>query len=128
MSVRRLLIDTDVLIDYLRGGQSAVSYLEGLSETLLVSAVTVAELFAGVREGKERDTLGVFLEAFEVIPVDREIAEKGGLFRRDYGRTHGTGLADALIAATADMAAVELVTLNRKHFPMLASVIVPYAK
>jgi hypothetical protein len=37
-----LLIDTDILIDYLRGRPEAVTYLEGLSEVLLISAITVA--------------------------------------------------------------------------------------
>jgi predicted nucleic acid-binding protein len=124
----RLLIDTDVLIDYLRGQVQAVAYVEGRAETLLVSAITVAELFAGVREGKERTALSAFLSAFEVVAVDSVIAERGGLFRRDYGRSHSTGLADALIAATAEQEQAQLVTLNRKHFPMLSDVHVPYSK
>jgi predicted nucleic acid-binding protein len=124
----RLLIDTDVLIDYLRGQVEAVSYLESLTEALLVSAVTVAELYAGVREGAERVALDEFIRAFEIVPVDEDVAIKGGLYRRDYGRSHSTGLADALIAATADLRQAELVSLNKKHFPMLASVIVPYQK
>ncbi|MFN5219653.1 MAG: hypothetical protein ACK5FE_01870 [Cyanobacteriota bacterium] len=44
------------------------------------------------------------------------------------GPSHGTGLADALIAASAEAAGATLVTLNRRHFPMLADVLVPYAK
>lgn len=47
----RLLIDTDVLIDYLRSKSQAVSFLENLKELLLISSITVAELYAGVREG-----------------------------------------------------------------------------
>lgn len=124
----RLLLDTDVLIDYLRGQPNAVSYIEDRTETLLVSTITVAELFAGVREGKERTALSAFLSAFESVPVDASIAERGGLFRRDYGRSHNTGLADALIAATAEQVQARFVTLNRKHFPMLADVDIPYAK
>jgi predicted nucleic acid-binding protein len=124
----KLLIDTDVLIDYLRGQAEAVSYLESLTETLLISAVTVAELYAGVREGVERVALDEFIGAFEIVPVDEDVAVKGGLYRRDYGKSHSTGLADALIAATADIRQAELVTLNKKHFPMLASVLVPYQK
>ncbi|HEY6186858.1 MAG TPA: type II toxin-antitoxin system VapC family toxin [Pyrinomonadaceae bacterium] len=124
----RLLIDTDVLIDYLRGRAEAVSYLESLIEPLLISAITVAELYAGVREGAERTALDEFILAFEIVPVGKEIASKGGLYRRDYGKSHSTGLADAVIAATADIRQADLVTLNKKHFPMLASVIVPYQK
>jgi predicted nucleic acid-binding protein len=124
----RLLIDTDVLIDYLRDRAEAVSYLEGLTESLLVSVITIAELYAGVREGAERTTLDEFIRAFEAIPVDREVAARGGLYRRDYMKSHNVGLADALIAATAESRQAALVTLNSKHFPMLANVIVPYQK
>ncbi len=94
-----LLIDTDVLIDYLREQEQAAAYLESLVEQVLISTVTVAELYAGVREGEERTALDAFIQAFEVVPVNVAIAIKGGLFRRDYGKSHGTGLADALIAA-----------------------------
>jgi len=94
----------------------------------LISTVTVAELYAGVREGEERTALDAFIQAFEVVPVNVAIAIKGGLFRRDYGKSHGTGLADALIAASAEVRGAELVTLNGKHFPMLKNVIIPYVK
>ena len=124
----RLLIDTDVLIDYLRGKAEAVSYLEGLTESLLVSVITVAELYAGVREGAERTKLDEFIRAFEIVPVGREVAIRGGLYRRDYMKSHNIGLADALIAATVEFRRATLVTLNSKHFPMLANVVVPYQK
>ena len=124
----RLLIDTDVLIDYLRDQPEAVTYLESLSESLLISAITGAELYAGVRDGAERVALDNFIQAFEVIPVDEEIAIEGGLYRRGYGKSHNTGLADAIIAASAEAKNAILVTLNNKHFPMLTNVIVPYRK
>lgn len=79
----RILVDTDVCIDYLRGRPEAVDWLESTSDRLLVSAVTVAELFAGVREGSERGQLKEFLRAFVVVPVDDRIAEQGGRYRRD---------------------------------------------
>jgi predicted nucleic acid-binding protein len=124
----RLLIDTDVLIDYLRGRAEAVSYLESLTESLLISAITVAELHAGVREGAERIALEQFLSVFDVVPVDNVIAANGGLIRRDYGKSHGVGLADAIIASTAEFRKVDLVTLNKKHFPTLSNVVTPYHK
>src|SRR5947209_14236782 len=118
----RLLLDTDILIDYLRGRAEAISYLENRPEPLAVSAITVAELYAGVREGEERTKLTLFLSALEVIPVDERVAARGGLLRRDYSKSHGTGLADALIAATAEVHQATLVTLNAKHFPMVQGV------
>jgi predicted nucleic acid-binding protein len=123
-----LLIDTDVLIDYLRDYPDAVSYVEAQQEGLLISVVTVAELYAGVREGDERSRLERFLRAFDIVPLDQRLSIQGGLYRRDYGKSHNVGLADALIAATAMQRQVPLVTLNRKHFPMLRDVRVPYHK
>src|ERR1700730_16447531 len=120
------LIDTDVLIDYLRDETIAVSYLESLPPPLLISAISVAELYAGVREGDERVALHEFLDAFEIVPVDEEIAVAGGLYRRDYGKSHGTGLNDALIGATTTLRNATLVTLN--PFPMPLSLTVPYQK
>ncbi|MBC7921775.1 MAG: type II toxin-antitoxin system VapC family toxin [Ferruginibacter sp.] len=123
-----LLIDTDVLIDYLRGKAEAVSYLESRSESLLISVITVAELYAGIRDGAERKKLDEFTRAFGIVAVDREIAVNGGLYRRDYLKSHNVGLADALIAATAEIHRARLVTLNGKHFPMLSNAIIPYQK
>jgi predicted nucleic acid-binding protein len=110
------------------GQVEAVSYLESLTETLLISAMTIAELYAAVRDGTERVALDEFIRAFEIVPVDEEVVIKGGLYRRDYGKSHSTRLADALIAATSDIRQAELVTLNRKHFPMIVSIVVPYQK
>lgn len=123
-----LLLDTDVLIDYLRSRIEAVNYLENLIEVPIVSSVTIAELYAGVREGKERKILDDLVENLTVISITSKIAVNGGLFRRDYFKSHGVGLADAIIAATAEAESAVLVTLNEKHFPMLAKVFVPYRK
>lgn len=123
-----IVLDTDVLIDYLRALPQAVEFLESLEDPLVISTMTVAELYAGVREGEERRILDLFIHAFEVVPVDAEIARQGGLFRRDFKASHNTGLADAIIAATAESQQAQFVTLNAGHYPMLANVKVPYQK
>jgi predicted nucleic acid-binding protein len=83
-----LLIDTDVLIDYPRDYPAAVSYVDAQPERFLISVVTVAELYAGVREGEERARLEQFLRAFEIIPLDSRLAVQGGPYRRDYSKRH----------------------------------------
>lgn len=123
-----VVVDTDVLIDYLRDQPDAVAFLEGCAQPLAVSVVSVAELYVGVREGEERRRLDAFVAAFDALPLEREAAVRAGLWRRRYGPSHGTGLADALIAASVEAAGATLATLNRRHFPMLADVLVPYAK
>ena len=128
MMTGRFLVDTDVLIDYLRGVPEVVDFLEDADEALLISAVSVGELFAGVREGAERPALTASVGALEVVPLDPESAERGGLYRRDFGRSHNVGLPDARIAASAELRGARLVTLSRKHFPKLPDVLVPYSK
>lgn len=122
----RLLIDTDVLIEYLRGRDKAVGYLEGLTSELSISVISVAELFAGLRGEEEERNLRQFLLAFTILPVTEGVARIGGLYRLEYRPSHGTGLADALIAATAEELALCLVTFNRRHFPMVSEVVSPY--
>jgi predicted nucleic acid-binding protein len=123
----RLLIDTDVLIEYLRGRDRAVEYLEGLHADLYVSVVSIAELFAGIRGEEEEASLKQFLLTFTVLPVTQKVAQLGGLYRREYRASHGTGIADALIAATAEDSGAGLVSFNRRHFPMV-EITVPYER
>jgi predicted nucleic acid-binding protein len=122
----RLLLDTDVLIEYLRGRSEAVEYLESLSSDLYLSMISVAELFAGVKDDEEERSLRRFLLAFVILPVTEKVARVCGLYRRDFRPSHGTGLADALIAATAEENGANLVTFNRRHFPMVPRITVPY--
>src|SRR5215216_2368110 len=123
----RLLLDSDVLIEYLRGRKEAVGYLEGITSDLYVSVISVAELFAGVRGNEEEESLTQFLLAFTVLPVTEKVACLGGIYRRDFGPGHGIGLAHALIAATVEENGAYLVTFNRRHFPMV-EITLPYER
>ena len=121
------LVDTDVLIDFLRGCAPAVEWMGKLQNRPLVSVVTLAELRSGMRAGEER-ALETLFDASVVIPVDEQIAGRAGDLRRDFGPSHGTGLADALIAASSIVNKVRLATLNVKHYPMMEGLLQPYQK
>ena len=125
---RILLLDTDVLIDYLRGVAPAIRFIEESRERQLVSVIGVAELHAGVKGEEEETKLADFVASFEVVDIDLAIAQLGGSFRNRYFKSHGVGLADALIAASSVQRDACLTTLNQKHFPMLSEVEVPYQK
>lgn len=122
------LIDTDILVDYLRGRDAAIRWLDGLSWPRYVSTITVAELYAGVRDGEERPRLDDFVETFSHVGIDTQTARDAGLVLRQYQKSHGIGLADAVIAASAIALNLTLVTHNRKHFPMLERVHTPYRR
>jgi predicted nucleic acid-binding protein len=128
---RPILVDTDVLIDFLRGHDEATSFVTANSENILVSSILVAELYAGARggpHGAERVVLQNLLALFRVVPVSGDIARLGGLYKRDYGKSHGVGLADAIIAATAIVENAALKTLNVRHYPMLTGIEPAYRK
>ena len=125
MSEHRLF-DSNILIDYLRDDAEAVDCVESNPSRLSISTIVEAELCAGAHDEDERRRIEIMLGEFQVFPVTHPIAVLGGLFKRDYQPSHGTGLADALIAATAEVHEVRLVTLNEKHFPMLEDIIIPY--
>ena len=122
----RYLLDTCVLIDVLRSRRQAIAFVEGLEGEPWVSVVTAAELLAGQRSPAERSKIGQLLEELVVADVVLEIAVLAGTFCRDFRQTHGVEIPDALIAATAKVHGVRLVTRNLRHFPMLDDVVVPY--
>jgi len=125
--VSRLLLDSCILIDYLRAHSPAVDYIQGLSAAPLLSAVTIAEVYVGVRDRAEERGVESLVDFFVVLAVDGQIARRGGALRRRFARSHGTGLLDALIAATAEVHDARLVTRNARNFPMLDDLVVPYS-
>jgi predicted nucleic acid-binding protein len=101
-----ILIDTDILVDHLRGARP----LHLPHTDVRISVITRSELFAGARADETK--LRSLLTLFQEIALDRTIAERGGRIRR-YA---GIPLPDALIAATALERGLEIMTRNRRHF------------
>lgn len=100
-----LLLDTDVLIDHLRGRQ----YLE-IESGMSVSVVTRTELYAG--HEREEPAITALLERLGEYNVNPAIARRAGCIKRDTGLK----IADVLIAATALEHNLQLMTRNRRHF------------
>lgn len=122
------LLDTDVLIDFLRGYDKSVDFITANSHKIILSSIVVAEMYAGVKGASELTALDNFVSLFTVIPVTSEIARTGGLFKRDFAKSHGIGLADAIIAATCESEDAALKTLNIKHYPMIKGLKPAYKK
>jgi predicted nucleic acid-binding protein len=125
---RPILVDTDVLVDFFRGHAKAVAFINANSSRIILSPTVVAELYAGVQGDAERATLDSFISLFRIIPVGAEIAKTAGLYRRDYGKSHGVGLADAILIATTKSEKAELKTMNIKHYPMIKGLTPTYKK
>ena len=123
-----ILVDTDVFVDFFRGYSKAVTFVTSNYDRIILSSIVVAELYAGVKGEEEQFILDSFVSLFPVVHVTAEIARYGGLYKRDYGKSHGVGLADAILAATAELEGAELKTLNVKHYPMFKGVRPAYKK
>lgn len=116
--MRNVVVDTDILINFLRGKEKAKEFLLSLVEnsTIYCSAITVAEVYAGMKEHeKERTT--ELIESLNIADVTLAIAEKAGEYRRTIMK-QSLELDDCLIAATAFVKGSVLATGNGKHYPM----------
>jgi predicted nucleic acid-binding protein len=113
-----VLVDTDILINFLRGMEKAKSYVERVATegTVLCSAITVAEIYAGMRE-HEKEHTDALLDSLEIIEVARSIAQKAGLYKSG-SKSRTLELDDCIIAATAFEMGAVLATGNGKHYPM----------
>lgn len=116
--MKSILLDTDVLINFLRGREKIRDYLASVLDEADVccSAVAVAEIHAGMKE-HERTKTTELLDSLIIIDVTREIAEKAGAYKRTI-RSQGLELDDCIIAATAFIRHAVLATGNIKHYPM----------
>lgn len=115
------LLDSSVLIDYLRGRPEAQVVVDGTEEPI-ASEITRYEVLSGVKPGEEGLTEDVLaLPAW--IDVDEAIARRAADLARRY-RASFSGIEDAdyLIAATALDLGARLVTTNVRHFPMLTGI------
>ena len=116
----KVLLDSDVLIEWLRGHEPVVQQIGTLIEEhaeLFWTPVSIAEIFAGVRKDEEDAVANLFV-LLESLPVTPAVGRKAGQYLKSYAKSHGVQLGDALIAACASTERFSLWTLNRKHYPM----------
>jgi len=116
--MNKFLVDSDVMIWFLRGRKPAMDLFYKMKRIgiPLCSPVSIVEVLAGIKAGEE-DATENFLNFFDAIPVDREIAQTAGWLASEQ-KTKGIimGLNDAIIAATCLVDNLILITYNQKHY------------
>lgn len=114
------LIDTDWAVDYLKGIDEKVRFLQN-EEELYISALSVGELVEGIedsdRKEERMDSLNDFLAGITVLSFTRDTAVEFGKIRNRL-RKNGQliGDIDTMIAATARVNNLEILTDNAQHF------------
>jgi len=114
-----VILDSDVLIEILRGNQRTSAWLRRQRRggaPLRYSPVTRAEIRAGTRP-RERATITAMFGSLELVPADDSIADLAGDQLARFSASHNVQLGDAMIAAAALLLDDELATFNRRHFP-----------
>ena len=124
------LVDTDVIINYLKGKSKSKDFFMKIingNAAGYFSVITEAELLSGVRGDKEKAAIYDVLDIMEAIEVERQMAVTAGNLRRKY-IAHGAQLPDALIAATAKERKLIVATGNEKHFKLFDEIEKEYVK
>lgn len=107
----KALLDTNILIDFLRGIPAARDELNRHEEKA-ISVVTWMEVMAGASAQTERQTRE-FLDGFGFVKLDEKVAERAVMLRKQYR----IKLPDAIVWASAQTTAMLLVTRDTKGFP-----------
>ena len=118
-----MVIDTDVLIWYMKGNEKAYKIIE-TSKSFFISVVTYMELVQGMRNKKELNHLRKALHDWnsKILYVSEEISVKAMFFVEQNYLSHSVQLADALIGATAVTYGLPILTGNDKHYKILKDI------
>ena len=114
------LVDTDVLIWYLRGNEKAYKLIHSLNG-FCISSITYMELIQGMINKQELNILKNTLRSWDVklLYVNEEISSKALFYMQEYFLSHSMQLADSLIGATSTEYGVTLITANDKHYKVI---------
>lgn len=118
-----MIIDTDVLIWYLRGNDKAKTIVEN-NIPFSISVITYMEIIQGM---KNKDECKIFQKQMqrwntEIIQLNQEISSRAMFYIQEYFLSHSLMLADALIAATVVQNSEKIVTANDKHYKFIPNI------
>ncbi len=118
-----MLVDTDVLIWYIKGNENAYKTIENL-KNFFISVVTYMELVQGMRNNNELNNLRRALYGWnsKILYISEEISVKAMFFVEQHYLSHSVQLADALIGATSIAYGMPILTGNDKHYRILKDV------
>jgi predicted nucleic acid-binding protein len=126
-----VFLDTDVLVDCLRGLPSAQEWMaRSSSEEFQIPGIVAMELITGCQNRTELERTHRFLNAFDVTwPEASEFAEAYALLS-EHHLASNLGIPDCLIASMAILRSARLYTFNLRHFGVIQGLDVqsPYTR
>lgn len=117
-----MIVDSDVLIWYLRGNEAAKRFVDA-NLPFSISVITYMELMQGMRSKSEMRIFQKHIHRWgiDIVHLDQDISARAMFYVQEYALSHAMTLADALIAATAVQNGETLATANDKHYKMIPS-------
>lgn len=120
-----ILIDTDIVIDYLRATNRSASTLISLLQKnrLFISSITEFELFLGAKTNRHIADLELLFSEFNTLPFDFGCGRIAASLWKETQATHQhTEIKDIFIASIAIRNGIWLLTHNKKHFRFFTGV------
>lgn len=115
-----ILIDTDVLVECLRGSKMAKTWLGALhKDAFAIPGVVAMELLMGCRNQTDLHQIQRFLDSFNVAWPDASEFARGYGILLTLRLSSGLGIPDCLIAAMALARGARLYTFNLKHLQVV---------
>ena len=118
-----MILDTDVLIWYMRGNEKARKLIDD-AERFSISVITYMELLQGMRNKGELNSLrrALHLWGTDILYVSADISAKAMFYVEQHFLSHSLEIADALIGATAVSSGMPIITGNYKHYRVMKEV------
>ncbi|GAW85197.1 conserved hypothetical protein [Bathymodiolus platifrons methanotrophic gill symbiont] len=95
-----IVLDTNVLIEILKGNEETIKTVHAFNEDLVISSISVMELYYGAINKAETKKLEKFVSLFKVEHLNENISKKSTLLIKAYAKSHNLDIPDSLIAAT----------------------------
>ena len=111
-----ILLDTNILIEILKGNQETIDKVQGFTGMLAISAITVMELYYGALNKSELNKLEKFVSMFSIIQLNENISTQATKLVKTYAKSHNLDIQDSLIASSALVNNCKLFTYNLKGF------------
>jgi predicted nucleic acid-binding protein len=111
-----ILLDTNILIEILKGNKDTVKMVEDFSTPVSISSISAMELYYGAINKQEIKKIERFISLFETLHLTKEISLKATHLIKLYAKSHTLDIPDSLIASTAIVHNCKLATYNTKDF------------
>jgi len=111
-----VLLDTNVLIEILKGNTQTTDKIQSFQGRLLISSITVMELYYGALDKAELKRLEKFVSLFGIVEINETISKQATNLVKRYAKSHSLDIPDSLIASTSLAMKAKLFTYNVKDF------------